>query len=130
MAKDARKAAQGAPTSERERVLLGVLSALSGTCLLLLPDKMASLYGLPRGRSLARALGVRDIAIGLELCAQSGSMRASLLRSMSDALDAGLIAGEALHHGKLQGMAKLRVAGATLLAVYALALARTPARAA
>lgn len=108
-----------ARAAQTERVLLGALSVLSGACLLLAPDKMARLYGLPRREGLARTLGVRDIAIGLELCAQPGESRASLLRALSDTLDVGLIAGEALRQGKTARQAGLRVGSAALLATYA-----------
>jgi hypothetical protein len=106
-----------APRSER--LLLGGLSMLSGVSLLLAPERMASMYGLPRRAWLARALGVRDVAIGVELCIESRAAGASLLRALSDTFDAGLIAAEGLRHAERAREAGLRASGVVLLATYA-----------
>ena len=100
-------------------MLLGGLSVLSGVSLLLAPERMASVYGLPERAWLARALGVRDVAIGVELCIESKSAGASLLRALSDTFDAGLMAAEGLRQAKRAREAGLRASGAVLLATYA-----------
>ena len=76
--------------------VLGALSVGSGVALAVAPQQLERLYGLPRRSRWTRALGLRDIAVGLWLLrpdAQGGLAA----RAAADLLDFGLIWRE---HGR------------------------------
>src|SRR4051812_19709264 len=78
------------------KAFLGVLSVGSGLALAAAPRQFAGLFGLPRRSLLARGLGVRDIAIGLQLL--EPDRRSGLAaRAIADLLDFGLILRERRH---------------------------------
>ena len=79
--------------------LLGSLTLVSGCAMALAPIAMARAYGLPARPGLIRALGARDVLVGAALLEPSSARSATLLRGLSDALDAVLIASEARKHG-------------------------------
>lgn len=110
----------GAP--EKLTRLLGGLSIASGLALVCTPELAARAYALPRRPELLRALGLRDVCVGLALLAPPTAPLGCTLRSWADALDAGLIANERVHGRRGAFEAGTRVAGALALSALALRL--------
>ena len=96
------------------RPTIGALSIASG---------LARFYGLPR--HLARALGARDVTIGILMLVPKTAKVATYLRAVSDAVDAVLIARER-RDGTLATIARVVAAVGSSLA--SLAAASRPAR--
>jgi hypothetical protein len=101
---------------------LGVLSALSGASLCVRPRALARVYGLPVGARLARAIGVRDLVVGLGLLLSRTARASLLLRALSDGADALLIVAEARRKPQGRAMTSLRLLIAAGSAGYALKL--------
>ena len=80
---------------------LGALSLISGIAIIGLPLALASLYGLPRWRSVLRLIGVRDVIIGTGLLISSDWPWFMWARCASDAIDALLIVVEGFRSGQL-----------------------------
>jgi hypothetical protein len=111
-------------------MLLGSLSGLSGLAMLLLPRRMARIYGFPRRMALVRALGARDLWIGRVLLSTDPRWGLAA-RMVSDLADFGLIALEAHAARKPGWLTKLRLSGALVascVAGAALLNARTRTR--
>jgi hypothetical protein len=102
--------------------LIGALSAASGLAMLLAPSGLAGSYALPRRPLLVRLLGLRDIAIGLQILGrdQDVGLRA---RMLSDLGDFGLILATHASRARARKV-KGRLAGALASAVLAGALQR------
>ena len=77
-----------------------MLSLLSGFALLLWPATMAGIYGLPRVGSTLELLGGRDVLIGLGILSCVGIRLFLWSRSLSELLDAVLIALEGIRTGQ------------------------------
>ncbi len=86
--RDLREVVARLPSAARQ--IAGALSVGSGIALLVAPCATARVYGLPVKPKLGRALGARDVFIGLGLCIDSRWLRWWwLARTVSDALDVG-----------------------------------------
>jgi hypothetical protein len=77
------------------RAAIGTLSLASGVALLLRPRPLGRLYGLPPDASLLRALGARDVLVGLLTLAPARAAWGLRGRAASDLLDGALIVWEA-----------------------------------
>jgi hypothetical protein len=114
--------ARGPRRLRAQKLQLGfaVLSAASGIGLVCLPRAFGMLFGLPANLGLCRALGVRDVALGMLML--SGRARWGLAgRAASDVTDALIIMREARQRPR-DGMSG-RLAVAALSAASAAALA-------
>ena len=80
--------------------ILGVLSLLSGFAILLWPARMAGIYGLPQVGLMLDVLGGRDVLIGLGILSGFGIRLFLWSRSLSEVLDAVLIALEGIRTGQ------------------------------
>lgn len=91
---------------------LGGLSIASGVALACAPLPLARAYALPRRRGLMRALGLRDVCVGLMLLSPRSAAGGCTLRCVSDATDLVLISTELsrTHRGGIASA--LRIAGA------------------
>lgn len=98
--------------------VIGAASLLSGAIALVAPRVMADLYGMPR-RPM-RALGARDIAIGVFLLARRCTRPALFARGLSDAADVVLIAREATHGEHAVTLTIGRISTGALLAAFSL----------
>lgn len=104
--------------------ILGALSIASGLALAAVPTTMAEVYALPHRTRLLRAIGVRDVAIGVALLFRKSASVGCLLRGLSDAVDTGLIASEAVHRRRSASAVALRIAGALAIVASAAGLYR------
>jgi hypothetical protein len=108
------------PSAGAASKMFAIASLGSGALLVLAPQRMGKLYGLPRSRSLLRLLGARDVLIGALQSRPKARRFGALARACSDLGDAVLIAEEARRRGRL---ADGRIVGALLSAAAAFALA-------
>jgi hypothetical protein len=99
--------------------VLGLLSVGSGFALLCVPGSAARLYMLPPQPPLVRALGVRDIGIGVALLTPRTAALGCSLRALADTLDLALIATEWRHRPRPFGASMLRWLGAVSLIAIA-----------
>ena len=77
-----------------------MLSLLSGVAILLWPARMAGIYGLPQVGLALALLGVRDVLIGLGILSSCCIRLFLWSRSLSEVLDAVLIAFEGIRTGQ------------------------------
>jgi hypothetical protein len=75
--------------------LFAAMSVASGVALALAPDRMADVYAFPRHRPrLVRALGVRDVVIGVLLLRTGTERMGYRSRAAADAMDVALMLRE------------------------------------
>ena len=101
---------------------VGWVSIASGLGLVLAPSSMARLYGLPARPWLCRALGVRDVAIGMGLVASPRWRPWMLARGAGELCD-GVLIGVAAIGGRPRLHRLTMAAGAWLLGAAEIALA-------
>lgn len=98
---------------------LGALSVISGAALLVNPQPLLKLYGLPRSTALGRALGVRDVVIGAGLLRKRAPRTWLVSRAAADGFDALLIAGAARGRWKTIGRVAIACSSSMLSAQLA-----------
>jgi hypothetical protein len=109
--------------AETLRVSLAVLSAASGIGLVCAPRAFGMLFGLPVRPGLCRALGTRDLALGVLML--SPRARLGLAgRAASDVADALIIAREARRRPRDGTAGRLAVAALSAASAGALAARR------
>ena len=81
---------------ERQGLLSGWISTGFGLLVLLAPRSFLRLVGMPYPPWLIRAVGARDLALGLGLLAKPASSHWRVTRFVNDVLDTGLIGAAAL----------------------------------
>jgi hypothetical protein len=106
--------------AENLRVGLAVLSAASGIGLLWVPRTFGKAFGLPAHPGLCRALGLRDVALGL-LMLSSRSRVGLAGRAASDVTDGLLIAREARRRPRDGTSGRFAVAALSAASAAALA---------
>lgn len=78
------------------RWLVGAFSIASGAALVVAPEAMSRLYGLPPRTAVGRALGLRDVAVGALLLGAPQRRTGWLARGLADGFDAVMIARRSL----------------------------------
>ena len=109
--------------------LFAAMSVASGVALVLAPDQMADLHAFPRHRPrLVRALGVRDVAIGVLLLRTGTERMGYRARAAADAMDVALMLREVASGRRRFASVAARVAGGVLSVALAIrgALTRPP----
>jgi hypothetical protein len=105
---------------EALRVGLAVLSVGSGIGLMCVPHAFGMLFGLPRRAGLCRALGLRDVALGVSMLSRRARWGLAA-RAASDVSDALLIAREARDRPRDGTSSRLAVAALSAACAAALA---------
>jgi hypothetical protein len=95
---------------------MGALSIVSGFALVAAPRAMSRIFGLPEITRLCRALGARDVAIGLGLLRFGHShLGWSIGRTVSDVVDVALIFRNLLSAERRHNGDRVRMVGGVLL---------------
>jgi len=105
--------------------VLGLLSLGAGAALLVAPEPMTELFALPRGETMGRALGLRDLTVGVLLLVPATRELGLHLRALSDATDALLAGSESVRGARPLRSTLLTLAGGLGLSALTEGLATT-----